>query len=134
MSATWDGSVRGILQQFGLERFQPSVGDAMTVEDFATLEPASLRSYGVVSPTEVVRFRNAVGFARVALPPSPSTSDVLELDDEEKENVIERRRRYTTRGTTVLTRTSDNREIKRKSRITVAIRKFARDVAEGMYV
>ncbi|CCW64230.1 unnamed protein product [Phytomonas sp. EM1] len=110
----------------------------MTPRGFSELQPDNLGAYGIQNETDATRLRDAVEYVKGILN-SPSPSSVSEVLDgveecdttEGKENVHERNRRYTARGTTVLTRTPDNREVKRKSRIVVAIRKRPLNAGEA---
>ncbi|KPA73137.1 putative MCAK-like kinesin [Leptomonas pyrrhocoris] len=133
MSADQQAYLRDVLRRYQLDKFQTAFASSMTVRGFLSLRPEEFHSYGVVEAMDILRLRDAMEFLRSnPMPSSRSGSDVIDdgvatpeedEDDEERNNSDERRRLYTARGTTVLSRTVDNTEIKRKSRILVAVRK-----------
>ncbi|KPI87859.1 putative MCAK-like kinesin [Leptomonas seymouri] len=133
MSADQQAYLSDVLQRYQLDKFQGAFASSMTVRGFADLQPEEFNAYGVVEAMDILRLRDAIEFLKSnPMPSSRSSSDVIDdgdsspddvEDDEAKRRSTGRRRLYTSRGTTVLSRTVDNKEIKRKSRILVAIRK-----------
>ncbi|KAG5488076.1 hypothetical protein LSCM1_08140 [Leishmania martiniquensis] len=125
--------ISDVLRRYQLERFQSSFASSMTLKDLLSLRPENFNSYGVVEAMDILRLRDAIEYCKAnPLPASRSGSDVLDGDgdgddgtpEEKEESSTERRRQYTARGTTVLCPSADNtEEVKRKSRIVVAIRK-----------
>jgi kinesin family member 2/24 len=138
MSTDQQAYLSDVLQRYQLEKFHSAFASSMTVKDFLALQPEEFNAYGVVEAMDILRLRDAMEYLKHnPVPSSRSGSDVIdegdstpgddEDGDEEGETKCsapaERRRLYTARGTTVLSRTVDDKEVKRKSRILVAIRK-----------
>lgn len=124
------GYLSDVLRRYQLDKFRSAFAASMTVKGFLALQPEEFNAYGVVEAMDILRLRDAIEYLRSnPIPSSRSGSDVIDdgestpEEEEEKNESTERRRLYTTRGTTVLSRTPDDREVKRKSRILVAIRK-----------
>ncbi|KAG5512500.1 hypothetical protein GH5_08466 [Leishmania sp. Ghana 2012 LV757] len=123
--------ISDVLRRYQLERFWSSFASSMTLQDFLSLRPEDFNRYGVVEAMDILRLRDAIEYFKAnPLPASRSGSDVLDGDGDDgtpegkEESSTERRRQYTARGTTVLCQSADNaEEVKRKSRIVVAIRK-----------
>ncbi|XQJ24124.1 Kinesin-13 1, putative [Leishmania guyanensis] len=123
--------ISDVLRRYQLERFQSSFASSMTIKDLLTLQPEDFSSYGVVEAMDILRLRDAIEYIKAnPLSASRSGSDVLDGDGDDstpegkEESSTGRRRQYTARGTTVLCPSTDNaEEVKRKSRIVVAIRK-----------
>ena len=141
MSAERQAYLRDVLQRYQLDKFQSAFASSMTVKDFLALQPEEFNAYGVVEAMDILRLRDAIEYLKSnPVPLSRSGSDVIDDGEStpeenesegEKSSATGRRRLYTARGTTVLSRTVDDKEVKQKSRILVAIRK--RPMSSGEY-
>ncbi|CBZ22986.1 putative MCAK-like kinesin [Leishmania mexicana MHOM/GT/2001/U1103] len=127
--------ISNVLRRYQLDRFQSAFASSMTIKDLLALQPEDFNRYGVVEAMDILRLRDAIEYIKAnPLPASRSGSDVLDGDGDgdgddstpegKDGSSTERRRQYTARGTTVLCQSNDTaEEVKRKSRIIVAIRK-----------
>lgn len=116
-----------VLRRHQLSHFEVPFSTSVTLKDFIMIQPEDFHRYGVTEAMDILRLRDVIEYLKTnPLPNSRSGSDILddlESLSDDKDSAAERRRQYTTRGTTVLSRAPDNKEVKRKSRILVAIRK-----------
>nr|CCC92718.1 unnamed protein product [Trypanosoma congolense IL3000] len=132
----WELQLAGMLERYSLGHLTGRFMEAgITYEEFISLHHDQYSAYGISNDEEKVNLyhaiqklrRDAQGKQRLSVSEESlqaltatggTTGDVDELDEKIKE------RQYTTRGTTLLMRTDDSREVKRrKSRIVVAVRK-----------
>ncbi|CCW71275.1 unnamed protein product [Phytomonas sp. Hart1] len=129
-NAEQKANLKTVFQKFRIPHLYQYFYKTMTLKGFSELQSDTLEAYGIQNEMDAMRLCDAVEYAKDILN-SPSLLSVTEVLDgveecdptEDKMDVHKRDSRYTARGTTVLTRTPDNREVKRKSRIVVAIRK-----------
>ncbi|CBH14114.1 MCAK-like kinesin, putative [Trypanosoma brucei gambiense DAL972] len=150
--AKWELQLVSLLEQHSLGHLAGKFMDSgITCEEFVALQHEQYGAYGVSSDEDTVNLYHAIKKLRgepavgsdslqseeesllvppilpsTSLPPpmeaATATGAVGDSDDILDEKVKERQ--YTTRGTTLLMRTDDSREVKRrKSRIVVAVRK-----------
>ncbi|RNF11505.1 putative MCAK-like kinesin [Trypanosoma conorhini] len=148
--SSWELQLLEVLEHHSLGHLLGRFMDAgVSCAEFQALQIDKYRDYGVIDDEEKINLYQAIQHFRrethdggqppaaedapplvPALGPRPATAtpDIDELSDE-KEG---RERLYTARGTTVLTKSADSREIKRrKSRIVVAVRKRPLNLLEG---
>ncbi|KAH9577824.1 Kinesin motor domain [Trypanosoma melophagium] len=133
--SSWELQLLETLEQFSLGHLLGKFMDAgVSCEDFLSLQIDQYTNYGITDDEEKINLYQAIQHLRrdlkcrkpsttdetlLLIPPSSSTEGEELLDEKEG-----RERQYTSRGTTVLMPSIDNREIKRrKSRIVVAVRK-----------
>lgn len=124
--------VNFVLSEFQLDRHAQAF---KTPKQFRELRASEYHLFGITEAEEVLRLRDAISQFNERFPPlSPGSSAVSGVgrgaddDGEDDGNTTTNhnnssRSCYTARGTTVLTHTEADGEVKQKSRIVVAIRK-----------
>ncbi|PWV05689.1 putative Kinesin-13 1 [Trypanosoma cruzi] len=146
--SSWELQLLEVLERYSIGHLIGRFMDAgMSCDDLLSLHIDQYRNYGVTDDEKIHLYQAIQHLRREAngrtKPSSPEDSlmmmptfsvrptmsaDIDELSDEKES----RERQYTERGTTVLTKSADSREIKRrKSRIVVAVRKRPLNLAES---